>query len=71
MTPSNIDSAVARQAIDAKTKPLGALGQLEDMAVRLSVLQGPCRRASIAPASVSLALTTGLPPRASARTREK
>ena len=30
----------ARRAIDAKTKPLGALGRLEDIAVRLAVLQG-------------------------------
>ena len=29
----------ARRAIDAKTKPLGALGRLEDIAVRLAVLQ--------------------------------
>lgn len=29
----------ARRAIDAKTKPLGALGRLEDAAVRLAVLQ--------------------------------
>jgi nicotinate-nucleotide--dimethylbenzimidazole phosphoribosyltransferase len=31
---------IARRAIDAKTKPLGALGTLEDIAVRLAVLQG-------------------------------
>lgn len=37
---SPIDAAAARQAIDAKTKPLGALGRLEDVAVRLAVLQG-------------------------------
>jgi nicotinate-nucleotide--dimethylbenzimidazole phosphoribosyltransferase len=29
----------ARRAIDAKAKPLGSLGQLEDVAVRLAVLQ--------------------------------
>ena len=38
MTPT-IDASVARRAIDAKTKPLGALGRLEDVAVRLAVLQ--------------------------------
>lgn len=35
-----VDAEVARRAIDAKTKPLGALGRLEDVAVRLAVLQG-------------------------------
>src|SRR5215467_15762209 len=30
---------VAQRAIDAKTKPLGALGRLEEIAVRLSLLQ--------------------------------
>jgi len=40
-TPSlTIDQAIARQAIDSKTKPLGALGRLEDVAVQLAVLQG-------------------------------
>lgn len=34
-----IDWSDARQAIAAKTKPLGALGRLEDVAVRLAVLQ--------------------------------
>jgi nicotinate-nucleotide--dimethylbenzimidazole phosphoribosyltransferase len=38
--PGGVDRAVARRAIDAKTKPLGALGRLEDLAVRLAVLQG-------------------------------
>jgi nicotinate-nucleotide--dimethylbenzimidazole phosphoribosyltransferase len=42
---ATIDVSTARRAIDAKTKPLGALGRLEDVAVRLAVLQGtlmPC-----------------------------
>jgi nicotinate-nucleotide--dimethylbenzimidazole phosphoribosyltransferase len=39
MSAARIDSSVARRAIDAKTKPLGALGRLEDVAVRLAVLQ--------------------------------
>jgi nicotinate-nucleotide--dimethylbenzimidazole phosphoribosyltransferase len=30
----------AQRAIDAKTKPLGALGRIEEVAVRLAVLQG-------------------------------
>src|SRR6478672_3673563 len=30
---------IAQRAIDAKTKPLGALGRLEEIAVRLSLLQ--------------------------------
>lgn len=32
-------AAAARRAIDEKTKPLGALGVLEDVAVRLAILQ--------------------------------
>ncbi|MDB4875965.1 MAG: cobT [Gemmatimonadetes bacterium] len=36
---ATITVADARRAIDAKTKPLGSLGRLEDVAVRLSVLQ--------------------------------
>ncbi|MEP6493123.1 MAG: nicotinate-nucleotide--dimethylbenzimidazole phosphoribosyltransferase [bacterium] len=40
MSLSAIDPSIARRAIDAKTKPLGALGRLEDVAVRLAVLQG-------------------------------
>jgi nicotinate-nucleotide--dimethylbenzimidazole phosphoribosyltransferase len=40
MNHVNLDTAAARRAIDAKTKPLGALGRLEDIAVRLTVLQG-------------------------------
>ncbi|HTE44778.1 MAG TPA: nicotinate-nucleotide--dimethylbenzimidazole phosphoribosyltransferase [Gemmatimonadaceae bacterium] len=40
MTQPIVDTLVARRAIDAKTKPLGALGRLEDVAVRLAVLQG-------------------------------
>jgi len=32
--------AAARRAIDEKTKPLGALGRLEEVAVRLAMLQG-------------------------------
>ena len=39
-TVAPVDTAVARRAIDAKTKPLGSLGRLEDAAVRLAVLQG-------------------------------
>lgn len=35
-----VDETAARRAIDAKTKPLGALGRLEDVAVRLAMLQG-------------------------------
>jgi nicotinate-nucleotide--dimethylbenzimidazole phosphoribosyltransferase len=45
MIDATIDVTAARRAIDAKTKPLGALGRLEDVAVRLAVLQGtlmPC-----------------------------
>lgn len=34
-----ITRETARRAIDAKTKPLGALGRLEELAVRISVLQ--------------------------------
>jgi nicotinate-nucleotide--dimethylbenzimidazole phosphoribosyltransferase len=37
---STLDFARARHAIDSKTKPLGALGRLEDIAVRLAMLQG-------------------------------
>lgn len=37
--PPQLDAATARRAIDAKTKPLGALGRLEDVAVQLAVLQ--------------------------------
>ncbi len=35
-----ITRELARRAMDAKTKPLGALGRLEDVAVQLAVLQG-------------------------------
>ena len=35
-----VDAGVAQRAIDAKTKPIGALGRLEDIGVRLSILQG-------------------------------
>lgn len=35
-----VDWSAARQEIAAKTKPLGALGRLEDAAARLAVLQG-------------------------------
>lgn len=35
-----IDQSTAQRAIDAKTKPLGALGRLEDVAMRLAILQG-------------------------------
>jgi len=35
----SVTREVARRAIDAKTKPLGALGRIEDAAVRLAVLQ--------------------------------
>ena len=38
-----IDLDAARQAMAAKTKPLGALGRLEDVAIQLSVLQGTLR----------------------------
>jgi nicotinate-nucleotide--dimethylbenzimidazole phosphoribosyltransferase len=34
-----ITRQTARRAIDAKTKPLGALGRLEELAVRIAVLQ--------------------------------
>lgn len=34
-----ISRSAARRAVDSKTKPLGALGYLEDCAIRLSVLQ--------------------------------
>jgi nicotinate-nucleotide--dimethylbenzimidazole phosphoribosyltransferase len=41
LTPhAAVDWTVARRAIAAKTKPLGALGRLEDAAARLAVLQG-------------------------------
>jgi nicotinate-nucleotide--dimethylbenzimidazole phosphoribosyltransferase len=36
---TSLTPALARHAIDAKTKPLGALGRLEDIAVRLALLQ--------------------------------
>lgn len=36
---TRIDRTDAQRAIDAKTKPLGALGRLESIAVRLAVLQ--------------------------------
>lgn len=39
-TAAAVDWALARQAMAAKTKPLGALGRLEDAAARLAVLQG-------------------------------
>lgn len=38
LTPT-LTGEAARRAIDAKTKPLGALGRLEDVAVRLALLQ--------------------------------
>jgi nicotinate-nucleotide--dimethylbenzimidazole phosphoribosyltransferase len=38
-TATHLSIDEARRAIAAKTKPLGSLGQLEDVAVRLSVLQ--------------------------------
>jgi nicotinate-nucleotide--dimethylbenzimidazole phosphoribosyltransferase len=38
-TAAHLSIDEARRAIAAKTKPLGSLGQLEDVAVRLSVLQ--------------------------------
>ena len=41
MTPAPpVDWTAARREIAAKTKPLGALGRLEDVAERLAVLQG-------------------------------
>jgi nicotinate-nucleotide--dimethylbenzimidazole phosphoribosyltransferase len=38
-----VDWTAARQEVAAKTKPLGALGRLEDVAERLAVLQGTLR----------------------------
>ncbi|HEY4218446.1 MAG TPA: nicotinate-nucleotide--dimethylbenzimidazole phosphoribosyltransferase [Gemmatimonadaceae bacterium] len=38
-----VTRADAQQAIDSKTKPLGALGRVEEIAVRLAVLQGTLR----------------------------
>ena len=41
LTPAvPVDWTTARREIAAKTKPLGALGRLEDVAARLAVLQG-------------------------------
>ncbi|MEE3098478.1 MAG: nicotinate-nucleotide--dimethylbenzimidazole phosphoribosyltransferase [Pseudomonadota bacterium] len=39
MTQSDLDAAI-RRTIDGKTKPLGALGRVEDLAARLARLQG-------------------------------
>jgi nicotinate-nucleotide--dimethylbenzimidazole phosphoribosyltransferase len=39
MQNAPLTRTVAQRAIDAKTKPLGALGRLEEIAVRLSLLQ--------------------------------
>ena len=36
---TTLTTVVAQQAIDAKTKPLGALGRLETIAIRLALLQ--------------------------------
>jgi nicotinate-nucleotide--dimethylbenzimidazole phosphoribosyltransferase len=41
--PPTVDWTTARREMAAKTKPLGALGRLEDAAARLSVLQGTLR----------------------------
>ena len=41
--PVPVDWTTARREIAAKTKPLGALGRLEDVATRLAVLQGTLR----------------------------
>jgi nicotinate-nucleotide--dimethylbenzimidazole phosphoribosyltransferase len=38
--PSSTLAAQAQRAMDQKTKPLGSLGRLEEIAVRLAVLQG-------------------------------
>ena len=44
LTPAlPVDWTMARREIAAKTKPLGALGRLEDVAARLAVLQGTLR----------------------------
>jgi nicotinate-nucleotide--dimethylbenzimidazole phosphoribosyltransferase len=44
LTPAApVDWTEARREIAAKTKPLGALGRLEDVATRLAVLQGTLR----------------------------
>lgn len=43
MNPTSVTMEAARAAIDAKTKPVGALGAMERMAVRLAVLQGTLR----------------------------
>jgi nicotinate-nucleotide--dimethylbenzimidazole phosphoribosyltransferase len=40
MTRGGVTPEVAGRAMAAKTKPLGALGRLEDVGIRLSVLQG-------------------------------
>ncbi len=39
MTHHEIDLALARRAMDAKTKPLGALGRIEALGIRLAMLQ--------------------------------
>jgi nicotinate-nucleotide--dimethylbenzimidazole phosphoribosyltransferase len=39
LTPPAVTAAAAQAVLDAKTKPLGALGRLERLAVRLAVAQ--------------------------------
>jgi nicotinate-nucleotide--dimethylbenzimidazole phosphoribosyltransferase len=53
-------AAAARAALDAKAKPRGSLGRLEDLAVRIAGIRGVARPARLAPAVVVCAADHGI-----------
>lgn len=59
-TPSAEAAAAARAALDAKTKPRGSLGRLEDLACRVAAIRGTCQPGRLSPAVIVCAADHGI-----------
>lgn len=58
--PDAAAARAAREALDAKTKPRGSLGRLEDLACRLAAIRGTAAPGRLAPAVVVCAADHGI-----------
>jgi nicotinate-nucleotide--dimethylbenzimidazole phosphoribosyltransferase len=70
--PLDEQAAAAAQAmLDAKTKPRGSLGRLEELACRVAAIRGTADLAPLRASVVVAASDHGSPPKASAPTRAR
>jgi nicotinate-nucleotide--dimethylbenzimidazole phosphoribosyltransferase len=58
--PDEVAASAARAALDAKAKPPGSLGRLEDLACRLAAIRGTAQPGRLAPVIVVCAADHGI-----------